>query len=214
VRSIAEKYSMTPGVGIVVYDPATLITTSLASTAIGTGLSAATTILGGNAAAKAGRYTAAQLNQNAAAARAAGQRRMFDTQLRSRFLQSTATARAAGSGVNAGIGSPAADVGQIARRGSYQAAMDLWTGENTATGLENEAAGAIYTGNVQQASSWLSAAGTIAGGAGSILAQGARFAYPQPPPTYINMGMDQTGLGRESWRDIPPPPRYGFGYGY
>ena len=73
-----------------------------------------------------------------------------------------------GSGVNASVGSPASDVGQIARRGSYLSALDLFRGQNTATGLRNQAAGVLYSGSAAQEGADLSAFGTIAGGAGSL----------------------------------------------
>jgi hypothetical protein len=180
LRSIVEKYmSLTPGVGVIVYDPMTLMAGTMAATAAGTALSAGGTIAGGKAANTSAQFTAAQLEQNAAGAVASGQRSMFDTQAKTRSAMSTATARAAGGGVNAGVGSPAADVGQIAKRGSYLAAMDLFRGENTATGLENQASGVLYSGQAAEEGADLSAAGTIAGGAGSMMQQYGRFAYPQ-----------------------------------
>jgi len=155
--------------------------TAMGATALGTVMSASGTIAGGQAAQTSANFKAAQLDQNAAGAIASGQRTMFDTQTKARLAGSTATARAGASGVNAGTGSAVADVGQIAKRGSYLAATDLWRGENTATGLENEAAGIRYSGNAAEEGADLSAAGTIAGGAGSMAQMYGRYAYPQPP---------------------------------
>jgi len=152
---------------------------ALGATGLGSLLSAGGSIAGGNAALTSAKFTAAQLNENAAGAIASAQRTMLDTQQKTRLAASTAIARAGGSGVNAGVGSPVQDVGSIARRGSYLAAMDLWSGRNTATGLENQAAGVLYSGEAAEEGSELSAAGTIAGGAGSMLMMGGRFAYPQ-----------------------------------
>lgn len=150
------------------------------------GLTAMSTIAGAGAARAQGvaqnnaaQYEAQQLDMNAASARAAGQRRMLDTQDQTRLLQSRAIANAAGSGVNPGVGSPLATVGGIAQRGSYKAAMDLWRGQNEATGLENQATGVRYSGNAALIGSQYAAAGTIAGGAGSMLTEFGRYAYPQ-----------------------------------
>jgi hypothetical protein len=191
--TIVEKYGLVPGRGVCAFDPGTLTVMSLAATAAGAATSAAGTIAGGRAAQLSGQaanasanYTAQQLESNAAAATAAGQRRMLDTQDKSRLLQSTAIARAAGSGTNPGVGSPLATVGDIAQRGSYKAAMDLWSGQNTATGLINQAAGARYSGNAALIGGNLAmtgadygAAGTIAGAAGSMVSSYGRYAYPQ-----------------------------------
>lgn len=191
--TIAQKYGLTPGASVVVFDPVSLTAISMASTAAGTIAGAAGSMtaakgaeLQGTAAQQASQYQAAQLNMNSGAAIASGQRRMLDTQQKTRLLQSSTIARAGASGVNAGVGSPQAVVGDIAKRGSYSAAMDLWKGENEATGLENQAQGTVYTGDVAKEAAGitaegdeLSAAGTIAGGMGSLAGSYGRYAYPQ-----------------------------------
>jgi len=175
------------------FDPATLMVGSLAATAVGSGISAMGTIAGGNAAAQAGQMQqaaannqAAQLEENATQAFASGQRQALDDQEKTRLAISTARATAAGSGVNAGVGSPVSDVGALAKRGSYNAALDMFNGASAATGLRNQAAGVRYSGEAaaiggqeQQQASLLSAAGTIAGGAGSMLKSYGGYAYPQ-----------------------------------
>lgn len=160
------------------FDPATLTAVSLASTAAGTIAGGAGALIGGSAAQQAGQYKAAQLRSNESGAIAGGQRNMFDTQMKTRLAEGSTVARAAASGVNAGVGSPATDVGNIANRGSYLAASDLFRGENEATGLENEARGAIYTGDTQKEAGDLNAFGTIAGGMGSMAQAYGRYAYP------------------------------------
>jgi len=141
------------------------------------------TLAGGNYAAQAGRmaqaaeaYKATQLRQNAGLAIAGAQRQMFDTQDRTRLAISSSTARAAASGVDAGVGSPATNVGELAKRGSYLQLMDLWRGQSQASGLLNEAQAATYQGDVdvlegdeKQRASYYAAAGTLAGSAGSAL---------------------------------------------
>jgi hypothetical protein len=172
------------------FDPATLTVASLATTAaggvaqlIGGQTAASATLAGGNAALQAGQmqqqaanYQAAQLTQNAGQAFASGQRQMLDDQEKTRLAISTARADAGASGVNAGVGSPVSIVGSLARRGSYNAAMDMFNGESTATGLLNQAAGATYSGEAAliggeegQSASEISANATLAGTAGSLI---------------------------------------------
>jgi hypothetical protein len=90
------------------------------------------------------------------------------------LLQSTLQANAAASG--GGAADPTIiGLGQdIAGRGEYQSLMDLYTGENRARGLEDQAMGsrmsgdaALAEGKAKQSASYLSAAGTLIGSAGS-----------------------------------------------
>jgi hypothetical protein len=162
------------------FDPGTMLMAgTLAATAVGTAVSAGGTIAGGQAANQSAQFTAAQENQNASGAIASSQQQMFDTQNKTRLAQSSAVARAGASGVNAGVGSPAAVTGSIAKRGSYLAAMDLFRGQNTATGLENQAAGTLYSGAAAESGANTAALGTIAGGVGTMASQYGRYAYPQ-----------------------------------
>jgi hypothetical protein len=162
------------------FDPGTMLMgASMAATGVGSLMSAGGTVAGGEAASQSAQFQAAQLRSNAAGEIAAGQRQMLDTQQRTRLAISTATARAAGGGVNAAVGSPAADVSQIGQRGSYLAAMDLFRGENAATGMENQARGVEYSGEAARIGANTSAMGTIAAGAGSMLSTYGRYAYPQ-----------------------------------
>lgn len=146
----------------------------------GGAMSAMGTLAGGSAAKQAGlmqqqadEFQAEQATDNAAQAFAAGQRTSLDTALKARMAMSKSTATAAASGVNAGVGSPVTNIGEIAQRGSYQAATDLFNGQSKATGLLNEAKGLRFSGQAAaiggeeaQTASYLTAAGTLAGGAG------------------------------------------------
>jgi hypothetical protein len=145
-----------------------LMALSLGSTAVGTGISAASTIAGGAAKQQEANYEAAQLRQNSGADVAGAQRQMFDTQQKTRLAVSKATAQAGASGVNAGVGSPAANTAALVRRGTYQSMMDLWNGQNQATADLNKAASVQYSGTIAKQASTLSALGTIAGGAGQM----------------------------------------------
>jgi hypothetical protein len=160
-----------------VHDPVTMTVATVASGA----LSAAGTIMGGNAAAAAGKsqqdaayFKAAQEEQAAQESRAAAQRTALEKDRQARLLQSTLQANAAASG--GGAADPTIiGLGQdIAGRGEYQSLMDLYTGENRARGLEDQAMGsrmsgdaALAEGKAKQSASYLSAAGTLIGSAGS-----------------------------------------------
>jgi hypothetical protein len=181
----------------VCFDPLTLTAgtltgLSMGATGAGGALSAASTIAGGNYAAAAGQMqkTAAyakakQLDENAGQAIASSQRQMFDTQQRTRLAISTARARGAASGVDVGVGSPAAIQGELAGRGSYQALMDMFNGQSAATGLNNQASAARFEGDAaeiegeaKQTASYLAAAGTLAGTAGSMTSTYSNYKFP------------------------------------
>lgn len=184
----------------------------MAVSAIGTGISAAGTIAGGNASRSAG--TAAQVagqmqqqalnakadqqTSNAAGELAAAQRTMLDTRLKTSLTQSTMTAKAAGSGFNAATGSMLNNSGEIAQRGEYQALMDVFGGQNEMTGTLNQADATRYSGKIAALegdakaaegeargdAADLSALGTIAGGAGSMLKTYGSYAYPSAAKSF------------------------------
>jgi hypothetical protein len=158
--------------------PALILGASLAMTAAGTGLSAASTIAGGNATKSAMDFQARQARANEGSVIGASQRRMLDKQFQTKMLMSTSEARAAAGGVNASVGSPAANESAIASRGTFQSLMDLWEGQNKAVGLENQAAGMEFTGDAEKRASRVSALGTIAKGVGGMLSSYGSFAYP------------------------------------
>ncbi|HLK80239.1 MAG TPA: hypothetical protein VKT99_01915 [Xanthobacteraceae bacterium] len=107
---------------------------------------------------------------------AAAQRQAIDLNQRAGLMRSSAVAQAAANGVNAGAGSALTSQAQIAARGRYQADMDLWSGQNQASGLMNRAAGKRYSGDLDalageemQRASTLNALSTIAGGGASFM---------------------------------------------
>jgi hypothetical protein len=156
---------------------------AMALTGIGTGLSAANTMAGGSYAAQAGRAKQAEANfeadqdiANAAGETASAQRQGLEAIQKTGRLASAAVAQAAANGVDASTGSALTDQAQIAARGRYQADMDLWSGQNQATGLMNRAAGRRYTGDLDAIAgdeagrvAGLNALSTIAGGGASFL---------------------------------------------
>lgn len=150
---------------------------------IGSAISAANTLAGGSYAAEHGQMQQAladfQANQdieNAAGETAAAQRQAINTGQKADLARSSAVASAAAGGIDAGSGSALANQAQIAARGANQAGMELWSGQNRANNLINQAAGKEYAGDMDllggeeaQRASDLSAASTIAGGGASML---------------------------------------------
>jgi hypothetical protein len=170
------------------FDPITMT----ALTVAGGAMSAAGTLAGGAAAAQSGKaqqqayeFQAQQDENNAAQAFASGQRNSLDSAMKARMAISRSQAVAAGSGVNAGEGSPLTNVGEIAQRGRYQSAMDLFNGQSKQTGLLNEAAGARYSGELAkiggeeaQEASYFTAAGTLFGSAGGAFKNYKSYGTP------------------------------------
>ena len=163
------------------FDP--LSTTAAALATLGAGISAANTVAGGDYAARAGRMKQAEANfeadqdvANAAGETAAAQRQAIDFNQKANLLRSSAVANAAAGGINASAGSALTNQAQIEARGRYQADMDLWSGQNQASGLMNRAAAKRYTGEMDllggeeaQRASRLNALSTIAGGGASFM---------------------------------------------
>jgi hypothetical protein len=160
-----------------------LSTTAAALSGIGTGISALNTLAGGSYAAQVGKARQAEANFeadqdviNSSSEIASAQRQALDAGQKADLLRSSAVARAAANGVDAGSGSALTNQAQISARGRYQADMDLWSGENQASGLLNRAAGKRYTGELDaiggdeaSRAADLNALATIAGGGASFL---------------------------------------------
>lgn len=165
--------------GRAMFDPvsATMAVVSGVSGAV----QAAGTLMGGNAAADAGKsqqqaqyFKAAQEEQGAQESRAASQRVALDKGREARLLNSTLQANAAASGGGASDPTILNLAGNIAGRGEYDSLMAMFTSENRARGLEDAAMGSRMSGDAAKAegearrkASYLSAAGTIIGAGGS-----------------------------------------------
>jgi hypothetical protein len=173
--------------------------------AAGAAASAGGTLAGGANAASMGRaqageatFEAAQDRMNAASDIAASQRRMIDTQTKTNLLIGSATARAGASGVNAGVGSAAENVGEIGQKGRYAAALDLWNGQNAAAGDLNKAQAQDYQssldligGQAAQKAATFSALGTLAGGGSSAY---KLYNPPAAAPTSMPAGYNPNSL--------------------
>lgn len=189
---LCEKYGVVPGRGVCVFDPGTMMGVTMGMTALSGGLSAAGTIAAGNTAKTAGQlqqlsdqYQADQLRENQGSEIGAAQRQMIETQQKAKLLTSAVEARGAAGGVDVGVGSPVAAAKSIASRGSYQAMMDLWNGQNRAVGLENQAKGLEFSGDVaqwegeqKQKQSRIDALATLAGSGANMAKTYGAFNYP------------------------------------
>lgn len=86
----------------------------------------------------------AQLNRQASEQRYAGQQRAIQNDLQGQFMQSSLRANAAFGGGNtadATVGQLAGDIGNVT---SFQKALNMFTGESRARGLEDEGIAGIY----------------------------------------------------------------------
>ncbi len=152
----------------VCFDP---ITISAAMAVVGSVVTAAGTIAGGNAAKSSAYSQALQMDQQATQARASSQRTMFEHQRQTDLTQSQLQSRAAASGAGAqdeGVIKLGSD---IAGRGEEQSLMDLYNGENTARGLEDSATAKRASGDAAKTGSMFSAAGSLISGIGSGFAK-------------------------------------------
>jgi hypothetical protein len=162
-----------------VHDP--LTATMAVVSGAGGALQAAGTLMGGDAAADAGKsqrdaqyFKAAQEEQAAQESRAAAQRVSLDKAREGRLLNSKLQARAAASGGGASDPTILDLAGGIAGRSEYESLLEMYKGENRARGLEDSAVGsrmsgdaALAEGEAKKTASRFSAAGTLIGSAGS-----------------------------------------------
>jgi len=128
---------------------------------------------------KSGAFAAAQYNQQAGQARAESQRASIEEHRRARLAESRAVAVAAASGGGASDPTVMKILGNLAMEGEYNALAALYTGEETARGLENQATGALYNAKTAAAGykSMASASKSsgLAKGVGTLLSGSASF---------------------------------------
>lgn len=140
----------------------------------GSGISALGAFQQGQNAKAASTTRAAQMEQQANQARASSQRTMLEHQRQTGMVQSQLQSRAAASGAGATDDTVVKLGSDIAGRGEEQALMDLYNGENTARGLEDQAQATRLQGRAAARGGIMSAAGTLASGFGNSF---SRFAY-------------------------------------
>jgi hypothetical protein len=179
-----------------------LSTTAAALAIAGGATSAAGTLMGGNSAAAMGRaqqqeanVQAVQDTMNSAAAVAGAQRKALDTSMRANLMQSTAVASAAAGGVETTTGSPLATQSQIVARGRYSADLDLWNGQNEATGDLNKAAAAQYSGQIAAMGGQMAQEGSEFSAVGTLMSSGAS--------AYKIYGMGNNPAGASSGVSLP-----------
>lgn len=152
--------------GMAAHGPLALI--AAGASAIGTAISAAGTIAGGQAAKSAADYRAQQYNLQAQTSTAEGQRQMMEEQRKGALVGSTLQARAAASGGSATDPTVLKLGSDIAGRTEYGALSDLFQGQDRSAGLYDEANAAKASGDAAVTGSYFGAAGTVASGVGSM----------------------------------------------
>lgn len=150
------------------FDPLTSTIIGVGTSALGSGISAAGTIAGGQMAKSMADFEAKQLTNEGQTAVASSQRTMQEQQRRTALVQSTLQSRAAAGGGTATDPTVIKLGSDIAGRGEQNALMDLFEGQNRQSQYAGEAEGRRYSGEAAEIGSQLSAAGTIAGGVGGM----------------------------------------------
>lgn len=147
-------------------------------------IAAATTVVGAAYQVKQGQdqkfaadSQALQMDAQAKAEQASGQRAYLDQQRQTRFVSSRAQALAAASG--AGVSDPTISnlISNISGEGEYRALSSLYQGNVTAQGLQYGADATRREGSAAQTAGYLKGASTILSGATSMYEK-----YGKPPP--------------------------------
>lgn len=113
-------------------------------------------------------YSAASARQNALEASAAGSVAAGDEARKTAYALSDTAARAAGSGVNPGFGSPVAQSGRIAKFGTFNQLMAMYDANVQSTGLQNEAGGLDFAASQARAAAPYKVAGTLISGGDTL----------------------------------------------
>lgn len=127
-------------------------------------VSAAGTIMSGNAARGAANYQAVQYEQQAGQERAASQRQAIEARRQAGLANSTVQARAAASGAGATDPTVLDIESDNAGTGEYNALAALYSGEEKARGLEMQAGATRYQGQQARKASLFKAGGTLLSG--------------------------------------------------
>ena len=164
-------------VGGAVFDPITMTIASIATTAIGTAVSAAGAMAAGQNAQAMGNFQQQEYAQQGENDIATSQRKMLEQQRRTQLVQSTLIARGAGNGENTSVGSDVKLSSDIAGRGTYNSLMDLSQGQNAAAGLTNMGSAAKYQGDLTDAMAPYAAIGDVASGASSMFSTASKMKW-------------------------------------
>ena len=140
----------------------------LALLAAGTAISAGGSIIGANSDAKELRSQAAQLDAQAGLERASSQRAAIDEKRQARLVTSRGLAIAAASGGGADDPSVVNALAGISGEGEYRAMTALYNGDQTAAGMEADAAAKRRGAKSVKTAGWLKAGGSILSGSSSM----------------------------------------------
>jgi hypothetical protein len=140
----------------------------LALTLGGAALSAGGSIIGANAEAKEMRSEAAQLEAQAGLERASSQRQAIEERRQARLAASRGLAVAAASGASVDDPTVVNTLARIEGEGEYRALSALYNGDETADGMEAEAAAKRRGAKSTKKASYVSAAGSILSAGSSL----------------------------------------------
>lgn len=173
-------------------------------------MSAAGTIMSGNAARGAANYSAAQSEQQAGQEVAVSQRKAIEARRQAGLANSRVTAVAAGSGASATDPTVLDIMGDNAGVGEFNALSALYSGEETARGLRMRGVADRYEGATTRQASLVKAGGTVLS-AGSSLYD--KYSMGGPADTgSVPSAFDNGSYGPSTlpWQNTPgyQMPRY------
>lgn len=167
---------------------------AMAAAAAGTVLSMIGQIQAGNAANKAAKLEADQMDVNAGQQRAVAQRQAINDRHAGRLAESSLQARAAASGGGASDPTVVGLAENIDAQSEYNALTSLYSGEEKARGLEGEAEMRRYEGRQAKKAATIGAISSVLSSAGSM-----GMKYGGSGPNYNtstgSMGAPTTGSG-------------------
>lgn len=130
----------------------------------GTAITAGGTLMQGQAAKEAAAFESAQMERNAQIEAAASQRQAIEDRRQAELQMSRARAVAAASGGTATDIGVTEIMSRIDREGEFNALTSLYSGKESAIGLQQQAAGARFQGKAASKASKIQAVGTVLSG--------------------------------------------------
>lgn len=169
-----------------------LQTISTIATVGATAVSALGTIASGRAQEAAAEFQAKQLDIKQNEEFAAGQREASQLARQKRLALSKLTNQAAGSGFSTADPSTLAIQDEITKYGTYQEDLARYGGASRAEGARLEAAAKRFEGTSAKSGSYLTAAGTILGGASTLADKYDRYRTKSAAPAGGSAAWDST----------------------
>jgi hypothetical protein len=182
------------------FEPMTIAATLTAAAATA---SAAGSIMSGKAAESAGRFEAAQMNQQAGQERAASQRVAIEQRRRANLAISKSRAISAGSGAGASDPSVLNIEGNLAGEGEYNALSAIYQGEEAGRGYETGATAKRFEGQQKRQASMIGAGSTIMGAGVSLLDKYGQGGYKATPADYTRTGAVPGSMVYDSNAKLP-----------